>query len=352
MSRIYLQKGKKFKSKIVFCKRMKIQNNKVNKEAYKVDEKDRKILRAIARDARAPMTKVAKKVGLSRQSVEYRLKQMENAGLLAGSRTVINVRKFGFFSYHVFVELRDEEHEKELITRCKDAAEVNALAQYIGKWTFEIAIMARDPAEFHETFERITRGLTITRYSFGIILSTLKAAVLPTLQNHDERKAKKSKTGYTPDSKDAMLLDMLAMDATQRLTTLAEKMQLTSEATKQRIKKLVENDYIQEFRPVINYSVVGMSIQCMLIQGRPREARFEEWLASQRNVLWCAKTVGNYDFILYVLTNNIEEFQDVANDLKQEFGRTITSFDLLFGSQNHKYAFWSKNIKEKREKKS
>ena len=53
---------------------------------------DRKILALLCRNVRLPLAKIAQLLRLSRQSVEYRIKVMEKAHVIAGSRTVVNIQ--------------------------------------------------------------------------------------------------------------------------------------------------------------------------------------------------------------------------------------------------------------------
>ena len=68
---------------------------------------DKKILSFLCYNVRLPVTKIAKLLGMSRQSVEYRIKIMEKNGLIVGSRTVINIGKMGYSSYHYFLNLHN-----------------------------------------------------------------------------------------------------------------------------------------------------------------------------------------------------------------------------------------------------
>ena len=60
----------------------------------KLDLKDKKILRILSDNSRTPLTQIAKQVGLSRDSVEYRIKNYEKSGLIEGYRTLVNIHYF------------------------------------------------------------------------------------------------------------------------------------------------------------------------------------------------------------------------------------------------------------------
>ncbi len=62
----------------------------------KLDLKDKKILTLLDEDARLSNTQIAKKVGLSKPAVEYRLKRFEKNNIIFSYYTVVNFTKLGY----------------------------------------------------------------------------------------------------------------------------------------------------------------------------------------------------------------------------------------------------------------
>ena len=56
----------------------------------KLDLKDRKILYELDLDARQPLTQIGKKVGLSKDVVSYRMKKLQDEGIIKNYYTVID----------------------------------------------------------------------------------------------------------------------------------------------------------------------------------------------------------------------------------------------------------------------
>ena len=61
-----------------------------------IDLKDRKILYQLDRNCRQSNTQIGKKVGLSKQVVDYRIKRMEEEGIITGYWTDIDSYRFGY----------------------------------------------------------------------------------------------------------------------------------------------------------------------------------------------------------------------------------------------------------------
>lgn len=70
-----------------------------------IDLIDRKIIAALARDGRLPVTELAQVVGLSKTPCQQRLKRLREAGVIRGFRAVIDPGKLGL-DHIAFVEVK------------------------------------------------------------------------------------------------------------------------------------------------------------------------------------------------------------------------------------------------------
>ena len=71
----------------------------------KLDSHDKKILEILLKNARESLNKIGKKVRLSRENVDYRIKKMIKEGLINRFNTIIDEKKLGLLRYGVFLEL-------------------------------------------------------------------------------------------------------------------------------------------------------------------------------------------------------------------------------------------------------
>ena len=74
-----------------------------------------KILRELDFDARQPIARIAKKVGLSTEVTSYRIKQLEKKGIITGYYPVIDISKLGymFCRFRFQLEKINPEVEKQ-----------------------------------------------------------------------------------------------------------------------------------------------------------------------------------------------------------------------------------------------
>ena len=61
-----------------------------------MDSSDLKILRMLLLDARAPLSRIAKALGISMPAVQKRIERLKNKGVIVGSRIIINDSMIGW----------------------------------------------------------------------------------------------------------------------------------------------------------------------------------------------------------------------------------------------------------------
>jgi Lrp/AsnC family leucine-responsive transcriptional regulator len=74
-------------------------------DLHALDRYDAAILRALAEDGRMPVTELARRVGLTKTPVQARVKRLEDAGVIAGYRAVLNPIRMGM-AHVAYVEVR------------------------------------------------------------------------------------------------------------------------------------------------------------------------------------------------------------------------------------------------------
>lgn len=85
-------------------------------EANRLDEVDRKILRALQQDARLTTAQLAEKVGLSSTPCWNRLKRLEASGFIEGYVAVLNQQKLGLPDT-ILIEVTLDRHDEETLAR-------------------------------------------------------------------------------------------------------------------------------------------------------------------------------------------------------------------------------------------
>jgi len=69
---------------------------KITDQSILIDGIDKMILRELMQDARTPILKIARQVGISGAAIHQRLRKLENSELISGSKFIINTKVLGY----------------------------------------------------------------------------------------------------------------------------------------------------------------------------------------------------------------------------------------------------------------
>jgi len=95
-------------------------------ERVSLDSKDKKILEVLQKNARLPVSKIAKQVKMPADSVKYRIKRLEKLGVIRFYHTVLNfallrnpMSSYTFFSLFAMEENKEKEFVNYLVSEPK-----------------------------------------------------------------------------------------------------------------------------------------------------------------------------------------------------------------------------------------
>lgn len=91
-----------------------------NKSQFRLDAVDIRILQALQENARASVTELADRVGLTTSPCVRRLKRLEDAGIIQGYAVLLNQEKVGL-PVSVFVSVKLETQREEALQIFEDA---------------------------------------------------------------------------------------------------------------------------------------------------------------------------------------------------------------------------------------
>lgn len=122
-----------------------------------LDETDLRILRELAADPRAPLLRLAGRVGLSRPAVGERVRRLERAGVIRGWRIELDPKALGF-EYTVFVRVRPGAGQvTTLEALLRSLPSVVECYRTTGDDSFLVKAVFATVPEFEEFFARIQR---------------------------------------------------------------------------------------------------------------------------------------------------------------------------------------------------
>lgn len=108
--------------------------------ALPIDEVDKKILRFIAMNARAPLKEIAGAAGISAPLANYRLRMLVKKKVILGFQPIINRRKLGLLWAKIFVNLNEMGVKREVMKFLEASPNVIYLQDVIGPCDVDIEV--------------------------------------------------------------------------------------------------------------------------------------------------------------------------------------------------------------------
>src|SRR3989344_1316436 len=102
----------------------------------KLDMKDTRILYELDMNARQPLSKIARRGGLSKEVVNYRIRSMEKEGIIEGYYAALDLSRMGYMFCRLFIKFQNIglEKEKKIINHCKALPYVRWMYTIDGPW--------------------------------------------------------------------------------------------------------------------------------------------------------------------------------------------------------------------------
>lgn len=118
---------------------------KINQLQIEIDGIDKEILRDLMNDARMPILQIANKIGISGAAVHQRLRKLEQAGVISGSKFTVDVKVLGYSTMaFVGVYLDKASSNAEAVRELKKIPEVLECHYTTGNWSVLIKIICKD----------------------------------------------------------------------------------------------------------------------------------------------------------------------------------------------------------------
>ncbi|MFC1648671.1 Lrp/AsnC family transcriptional regulator [Nanoarchaeota archaeon] len=297
-----------------------------------MDAKDNKILAILDLNSRSNSSEIAKKVGLSRQVVEYRIKQLVKNKIILNFMTLIDPTKFADNIWHVYIKLQNltEESEKRIHNYLLKKKEVWWIAKCQGEYdlVFSIAgddIIAFDHliSEFRAGFHPIINQLHIT--SLIKVDSFPRGYFLNTETNKNTYVGERKKVKI--DEKDLAILKILATNSRKPATEIAELTDLTSRQVIYRIKELEKKEVIRHYRLHLNLQRINYDYYkvCFHTQDftESTEKSILSWCEVNPNVVYYIKKISPWTFEIEFEAESYRQLNKILQDLRNKFGNTI-----------------------------
>lgn len=322
----------------------------------KLDRKDKKILYELDKNSRQPLSIIAKKVNLSRESVLYRLNKYFQEGTIRNYLTIINMSKIGFTHYKIYIKLHNitEKQEEDFINYLKNNPFISWIASCDGTYSLIFGIKARSIIELSSILRIINN-----KYHNFIMEQEITTIInaqhfyrdyLIEQKENSEREiiwgGKKEEVNI--DKQNIIILDELSKNSRINSVEIAGKLKISADSVIQRIKKLERAKIIEGYMLWPNVNKLRGVYYKVLITfhnlNEEVEKKLKNYCLKKSNVVYIVNSLGKWHFEMDIEVSNIEEFREIMRDFLNNFSDVISDYNVLNIYEEYKFRFFEKEL--------
>lgn len=308
-----------------------------------IDLTDKKILYELDYNARIPISILAKKLRIGRDTLVYRIKRMHDKGIITSSSVIINPYKLGLTIYKTYLRIdNNKERRENLILTLQNHPKVYWLAECDGRWDIIFSTFAKNPQEFDIIQNEILSNFSESIVEFEVYTLTevwfYRRNYL--LKKEGDYFSLGGEPGHEKiDKVDYKILKVLSQNARVNVVDISEKIKSTPMIVRHRIKKLEKRRIIQGYRINLNLSKIGMTLfkaQIYLKNYRKEiQERFRRHCSKNPHISQFIRQVGNCKLELEVEVEGYFQFNIIMKEIRENFSDLIHHIDPLLISREY-----------------
>ncbi len=312
-----------------------------------LDDKDKQLMFELDMGCRQSYSLLSKKVGLSKQSIEYRVRGLVDKGVIKGFYAALDVSKLGYMYCRVFVQFYGISPPKELeiINYLLAMKEVGWVISVDGSWDLNFVIWAKNIEELSRVVDQISYdyGSLIKRKVVSVAIKIHHFQPKFLLSQFQEGKAVTMESGTKQatelDALDYRILSLLALDARMPLITMANKLNTSYKVVGYRLRRLERKGVILCYRAELDFNMLGYTHYKVFLtlhnNSREREEQLLEFLRMHPNVIYVTKALGISDLEFECIIPTSADFYNLIRDLRSKFFDVIQDHATVMFSETH-----------------
>jgi len=323
----------------------------------RLDLKDRKLLYELDLNSRTPLSKIAKKIGLSPEVVNYRIKRLEKENIITQYQVIVNLAALNIIQFKICLLFQHmtSENFAVILDKVKKMNAVKWIVSCKGNWDLIISVETDCVENVDNLKNEIISlfGNNIRNKAISILVEAqtyFRDYLIPTKDSLSRSRlimkkdiVKKDKE-YVLDDLDIAILKKLAENARKSIVEIAAELKQTIRIVNYRIKQLERKKIILGYKVALNYEKLGIKFfKTFIYLDNPTKNRLSaltSYLGQNKNVIHDVKVLGNWDLEPEFEVYNEEEFDTIIKEIKDKFSDIIKEMDIITISKEHKFVYF------------
>jgi Lrp/AsnC family leucine-responsive transcriptional regulator len=318
---------------------------------YIPDSRDRRLLYELDLNSRQPLSGLAKKLRLSKGAVAYRVRNLQERGVIKQFQAIVDTGKLGYTSFRLYLKLSGAtpQKEQEIIDFLKRKEITMWLVSIEGEYDIGAAFLARSIGKMNalwkELLERYLNYIDERQFAILTRVRYFSRAYLAGLDQNDYEADFATEPEETDlDGTDMAILRLLARDARVPIIEIASKAGVTPKTVIARIRSLEKRGIIVGYRTVFDLDMLGYQYFKIdfrlhnLTQEKLR--RFKGYILSHPNIIYEDEVLGGDDLEIEMQVASTQELNKILMGIRLNFAEIIRGYRTMLFTKEHKYAIF------------
>lgn len=315
-----------------------------------IDLKDRKILYELDGNSRQSISKIARKVGLHKNVVNYRIKQLQGIGVISNFHTLINSYKIGYDMFRFYIVYRHitPDIRREIVDYFVENDHTWWVASFEGSYDLCIVLWVKELNDFHifweETLKKYRKYFRRQMFFDYVQLHHFRNSFLiDNFKKSDRERTQVTGGGKRADidKMDFEILKLLAKNSRIATIEISKKLDVSSNTVLTRIRRMEGLDVIQGYRVNIDFTKIGYHLYKVNIDLNDynQRGRIINYMKHDPHLIMIDKAIGYYDLEFDLWLKDLNHLHEVMDDLTMKFPNDIRNYDYAHDPTLHKLLY-------------
>jgi len=316
-----------------------------------LDQKDRKLLYELDCNSRQTIQQLARKIGLSKDAVKYRINRLLKDETIKSFNAVIDTGKLGFTSFRLFIKFYQlsPEKEKEILAFLQKNKNLVWFVQVEGNWDINTWFLYKSLEEMNSFWTELLTKYNnfIERREFGIYSNVTyfsRAYLLKTEKNIFSMPIISLPKKEKIDKSDLKIIELLSKNARMSIVDISQETGLTPKTVINKIKRLEKEKIIVGYRAEFNLEKLGLKYYKIHITTfnttSEKIKQLKQYIQQNPNIIYHDEVLGGYDIEIEIQIEDENKLRELIEEIRERFSNIIKDYEMLHYYKEHRLRFF------------
>jgi len=309
----------------------------------KLDIIDKKLLYELDLNARQPVSAISRKIGKSKETVNFRLRRLVKEGVIGSFYTVFDAARMGNFYFKIYLKFKNITPEKqvEIMEYLYGQKSLTYLASVEGHYDCIFLVMMKKPADLLEMLDPFMQkyGQCIRDKETEVLICEhrLNQRFLHAGNERTDRKSTIEPGSYYADKADLEMMKAISRNARAPISEIAKKTGISPSVAGYRLRKLWRDGIIIGYAVALNYEKLGLRfVQINIALSDPSaKRRMIAYFEATDKCLFALEIAGKYDLVIEVFVQEQHELDGIVEGFRRKFAEAYHTCDVSTITKEH-----------------